>query len=171
MNSKNTTKRALFTSLMAMLVCVTMLIGTTFAWFTDSVTSGTNRIVAGNHDVRLFNSKKAVTDEEVTETTVLFTDVAIWEPGAMVYENFTVENAGSLALKYVFNLKVTNATVVEGVSLADVLKVAFVDGGVTPDDRTAALSQTFSPINSFSLRDSIESNETDTFRYYCLLGA
>lgn len=80
----------------------------------------------------------------------------------MVYENFTVENAGSLALKYVFNLKVTNATVVNGRSLADVLKVAVVDGGVA-DDRPTALSEDFSPINSFSLNGSLESDGTDTF--------
>ncbi len=47
------TKRALLTSVLAMLVCVALLIGSTFAWFTDNVTSGINRIVAGNLDVEL----------------------------------------------------------------------------------------------------------------------
>ena len=47
------TKRALLTSDLAMLVCVALLIGSTFAWFTDNVTSGINRIVAGNLDVEL----------------------------------------------------------------------------------------------------------------------
>jgi len=147
---------------MAMVLSIAMLMGTTFAWFTDTVTSGTNRIIAGNLDVKLFHSNDMVTDEEVTETTKLFTDITLWEPGAMVYENFTVENAGSLALKYVFNLKVTNATFVEGKSLADVLKVAVVDGGVS-GDRADALAQDFDSINSFSLGNSLENNETDTF--------
>ncbi len=49
-NSKNT-KRALLLSVLSMMLCVAMLIGSTFAWFTDSVTSGKNKIVAGNFDV------------------------------------------------------------------------------------------------------------------------
>ena len=162
MTRKKTTKYALLSSVMAMVLSVAMLMGTTFAWFTDTVTSGTNRIIAGNLDVKLFHSNDMLTDEEVTETTKLFTDITLWEPGAMVYENFTVENAGSLALKYVFNLKVTNATFVEGKSLADVLKVAVVDGGVS-GDRADALAQDFASINSFSLGNSLENNETDTF--------
>lgn len=162
MTSKKSAKRELLSSVMALLICIAMFSGTTYAWFTDSVTSGVNRIVAGNLDVKLYHSNKTVTDEEVDASTLLFTDIALWEPGAMVYENFTVENAGSLALKYVFNLKVTNATVVNGRSLADVLKVAVVDGGVA-DDRPTALSEDFSPINSFSLNGSLESDGTDTF--------
>lgn len=162
MTSKKSAKRELLSSVMALLICIAMFSGTTYAWFTDSVTSGINRIVAGNLDVELYHSNKTVTDEEVDASTLLFTDIDLWEPGAMVYENFTVENAGSLALKYVFNLKVTNATVVNGRSLADVLKVAVVDGGVA-DDRPTALSEDFSPINSFSLNGSLESDGTDTF--------
>jgi predicted ribosomally synthesized peptide with SipW-like signal peptide len=162
MTSKKSAKRELLSSVMALLICIAMFSGTTYAWFTDSVTSGVNRIVAGNLDVKLYHSNKTVTDEEVDASTLLFTDIDLWEPGAMVYENFTVENAGSLALKYVFNLKVTNATVVNGRSLADVLKVAVVDGGVA-DDRPTALSEDFSPINSFSLNGSLESDGTDTF--------
>ena len=48
-----TTKRALFSSVMALILCFSMLVGTTFAWFTDEVKSGTNQIVAGNLDVNL----------------------------------------------------------------------------------------------------------------------
>ena len=48
-----TTKRALFSSVMALILCFSMLVGTTFAWFTDEVKSGVNQIVAGNLDVEL----------------------------------------------------------------------------------------------------------------------
>lgn len=163
MTRKKTTKYALLSSVMAMVLSIAMLIGTTFAWFTDTVTSGTNHIIAGNLDVKLYHSDKAATDEEVTPTTKLFDDIALWEPGAMVYENFKIENAGSLALKYVFNLKVTNATVVDGKSLADVLKVAVVEGGVTAGDRAAALAQSFEPISSFDMRGALESTKSQSF--------
>ena len=163
MTRKKTTKYALLSSVMAMVLSIAMLIGTTFAWFTDTVTSDINRIIAGNLDVKLYHSDKAATDEEVTSATKLFDDIALWEPGAMVYENFKIENAGSLALKYVFNLKVTNATVVDGKSLADVLKVAVVEGGVTAGDRAAALAQSFEPISSFDMRGALESTKSQSF--------
>ena len=51
MNNKKTTKRALLSSVMAMLICITMLIGTTFAWFTDSASTAVNKIQAGTLDV------------------------------------------------------------------------------------------------------------------------
>ena len=51
-----TTKRALLTSALSLLLCISMLVGTTFAWFTDSVQSGINKIVAGMNDGSLDNS-------------------------------------------------------------------------------------------------------------------
>ena len=52
MNSKST-KRALLTSVLAMVVCLAMLVGSTFAWFTDTATTGVNKIQAGNLDIEL----------------------------------------------------------------------------------------------------------------------
>lgn len=68
-------------SVLSVLLCVAMLIGSTFVWFTDSVTSGKNQIVAGNLDVELeyttdFNEWKTVED-----ATDLFKKDALWEPG------------------------------------------------------------------------------------------
>lgn len=162
MSNIKTTKRALLLSVLSLMVCVSMLIGSTFAWFTDSVTSGTNTIKAGNLDVKLYHSDKAVTDAEVTDTTKLFDDVALWEPGAVVYENFKIANEGSLALKYVFNLKVTNATVVDGKSLADVLKVAVVEGGFN-GDRAAAIGNSFNKIASFEENKALSAGADRTF--------
>ena len=51
-NSKHT-KRSLIASLLSVMLCMAMLIGSTFAWFTDNVTSGKNKIVAGNLDIEL----------------------------------------------------------------------------------------------------------------------
>ena len=65
---KSTTKRALLMSGLAMLLSISMLVGTTFAWFTDTVSSGTNTIVAGNLDIELYHSNKEVTDEKVEPT-------------------------------------------------------------------------------------------------------
>lgn len=51
MNNKKTTKRALLSSVMAIVLCLAMLIGTTFAWFTDSASTAVNKIQAGTLDV------------------------------------------------------------------------------------------------------------------------
>ena len=110
MNKTKATKRALLMSMLSMLLCVAMLIGSTFAWFTDSVTSGRNQIVAGNLDVELEYAPKdaARTTEGAIEDTAWktvesVTDLlggALWEPGHTEYVYLRVRNNGSLALKY-----------------------------------------------------------------------
>ena len=134
-----TTKRALFSSVIALILCFSMLVGTTFAWFTDSVESGINTIVAGNLDVELYHTNKYITaKEKVDGLTDLFTveegKTFLWEPGAVVWENFEVANEGTLALKYQLALNFTNAIETasgSGKTLADVLKVAVIAGGFT----------------------------------------
>ncbi len=126
--NKSQTKRALLMSVVSMLLCCTMLIGTTFAWFTDSVTSGVNQIVAGNLDIELYNDVKINSDAKVDNMTDLFQPEGkntLWEPGAVAYENFTISNEGTLALKYAFSLNVA-----ENAPLAKALKVGVIEGGV-----------------------------------------
>lgn len=147
MTKSKHTVRALTVSVLSMILCVAMLIGSTFAWFTDSVTSGQNKIVAGNLDVELYHSNGAATDEKVGADTNLFVNndgsAVQWEPGVMVYENFTVRNVGSLALKYRLTMNVGDFNTVDGgKSLKDVLKVAILDGAFS-GDRTDAEALTF----------------------------
>ena len=75
MNNTKTTKKALFSSVVALVLCFTMLLGTTFAWFTDSVTSANNVIQSGNLDVVL-EYKSNWSDGWVTvdENTKIFKD-------------------------------------------------------------------------------------------------
>lgn len=94
------TKRALILSLLSMLLCVSMLVGFTYAWFTDTATTGVNKILAGNLDVKLMYSTDMQTWKEATEQTKLFDDNALWEPGYTQVVYLKVVNAGNLALKY-----------------------------------------------------------------------
>ena len=147
-----TTKRALLTSVMALILCFSMLVGTTFAWFTDEVKSGVNQIVAGNLDIELYNSLTVGTDK-VTEETKLFEEITYWEPGVVAYENLTVANMGTLALQYQLSVNFANATTnANGETLAEVLRVGFVEGGIKTTDRTAALNMvdTWLPLESFA---------------------
>ena len=100
MNNKRATKRALLTSVMALVMCVVMLVGTTFAWFTDTASTGVNKIQAGNLDVKLMYSTDMQTWKEADDQTKLFDDNALWEPGYTQVVYLKVVNAGNLALKY-----------------------------------------------------------------------
>ena len=141
MKRSSTTKKALFISTCALLFSMLMMAGSTFAWFTDSVSSGTNTITTGKLDVQLLHTNQHVTTaKEVGQNTLLFMDEdgesIDWEPGAGVYENFTVKNTGDLALNYRLALDLNNANTIAGTtkSLKDVLKVKVVKGGVKAAD-------------------------------------
>ena len=108
MNTKKATKRALLTSVMALVMCVVMLVGTTFAWFTDTASTGVNKIQAGNLDVALEMSTDGTNWESAEGKTLTFktkdnraADKILWEPGC-TYElpKLRVVNKGNLALKY-----------------------------------------------------------------------
>lgn len=121
MKHKNTRKE-LLVSVLALLLCVSMLVGSTFAWFTDNASSGMNTIAAGNLDIELLAD-----GVKVTENTQLFDDVDLWEPGVVVYENLQVSNVGTLALKYQLSLNFGNENNLNGHKLSEVLKVAIID--------------------------------------------
>lgn len=70
------TKKSLWLSAVSMMLCVVMLLGTTFAWFTDSVTNTGNVIQAGNLDVKFgYRGLTATGDYQDVENTALFNDV------------------------------------------------------------------------------------------------
>jgi len=161
MTKTKSTKRALLLSALSLLMCVSMLIGSTFAWFTDSASSDTNKIVAGNLDVELYHADKAQpTDELVGGSTKLFDDVTLWEPGAIVWEKLTVKNNGTLALKYNLSVNVTDISSVDGKSLADVLKVAVLYEQPTRENVANAAIQNLETFNLKSNK-ALEAGNSD----------
>ncbi len=133
------TKRALLGSVIALILCMAMLVGTTFAWFTDSVVSGKNQIVAGNLDVAL----EYLVDgkwETVDAATNIFGD-SLWEPGHTEVVTLKASNVGTLALKYQLGINVveekTSINVAgEELKLSDYIEFGVVDGQFA--DRAAA---------------------------------
>ena len=133
MTKTKSTKRALLLSALSLLMCVSMLVGSTFAWFTDSATSGNNKIVAGTLDVDLLMG--TATD---TYTSIADKDAAIfganslvaqnnpadtlWEPGKTQIVYLAVANKGNLDLKYNIALNVVDG------GLIGSLEYAIVDG-------------------------------------------
>ncbi len=112
MKKQNHTIKALISSLLTLALCFTMLVGTTFAWFTDSVSSNTNKIVAGNLDVELEYSKVVNgvrTDWALVEgEDEIFDPNALWEPGRIEVVYLKVSNLGTLALKYKLGVRFSN---------------------------------------------------------------
>ncbi|MEE0896250.1 MAG: TasA family protein, partial [Acutalibacteraceae bacterium] len=84
MNNTKTTKHALLSSVLAMLICVAMLIGTTFAWFTDSASTGVNKIQAGTLDVQLLDENGNSLEGQTLawqKATGHESEEVLWEPG------------------------------------------------------------------------------------------
>lgn len=139
------TKRALLTSVLALVLSLAMLAGTTFAWFTDTASTGVNRIVSGNLDVGLQywgvgedGQKTWLTAENSEE---LFDKNALWEPGYTQIVYLKVKNDGNLALTYAMQITPVHETVginVDGeqFKLSDYIKFGWrtftVDGDGTP---------------------------------------
>jgi len=157
MTNMKSTKRALLTSVMAMLLCFTMLLGTTFAWFTDSVTSGNNIIKSGNLDIELeyavFNDDGTFKKwQDVKGASDILTNT-LWEPGVTEVAYLRIANAGTLAFKYQLGINIVSevmGTNVYGQSfkLSDYIQFGVVEGvngssnAYSKDDagRTAAIA-------------------------------
>ena len=134
MNNKKTTKRALLSSVLSLVLCMAMLIGTTFAWFTDSVTSSGNIIKSGTLEVTMewkdaTTTGKQLTYKDASEGAIFNYD--LWEPGYVEAKNIKISNVGTLALKYNLNIA-ANGEVSE---LADVIDVYFAEGEHTLSSR------------------------------------
>ena len=104
MTNTKSTKRALLASIMAMLLCFTMLLGTTFAWFTDSASTAVNKIQAGTLDVQLLDENGNSLEGQTLawqKATGRESEEVLWEPGCTYkLQPITIKNAGNLALKY-----------------------------------------------------------------------
>ena len=142
MTNTKTTKRALLSSVMALLICFTMLLGTTFAWFTDTVTSRNNVIQTG--ELKLGFQWAKGEEDPASENTVwndasngAIFDYANWEPGYSVARHLKVSNEGTLALNYQMRI-VANGILSK---LADVIDVYYYDEdkALVRDDLSTAI--------------------------------
>lgn len=102
-DNRTSVKRSLLVSAIALTLTAALLIGSTFAWFTSTASTGVSKVEAGKLKVTLLNG-----DKELSSTDVLTwqkaegqTGTALWEPGCTYnLEPITIKNTGSLALKY-----------------------------------------------------------------------
>ena len=149
MNESTKTKKALRGSLFALFLCIVLLIGTTFAWFTDTASTGVNKIQAGNLDVELQYNHNG-TWENAEGQTLDFQKAAgkeseaiLWEPGCTYkLPEIRVINKGNLALKY--TMKVTG---VEGdQKLNEVIDWTIDDKALTDTEGNLKANKTSNPM-------------------------
>ena len=167
MNTKKATKRALLTSVMALVMCVVMLVGTTFAWFTDTASTGVNKIVAGNLKVDIVGADSENHIEKLNFTKAAGAPAGeelLWEPGCRyLTEGFRIKNDGNLALKWKAEINKDNIvdgkaapTAKDGKSLLDVIKFYVV---TSTDENAEAVA-----IENF--KGNLEANKTSDDVYY-----
>ena len=165
------TKRTLWASALSLVLCVAMLVGSTFAWFTDSVTSGKNQIVAGNLDVEFEYTTDFNTWNSVQDATDLFDANAFWEPGYTQAVYLRARNVGTLALKYNFGMRInaeTAGTNVNGDSfkLSEHLKYGIVENQTAVfADRSTAINAIKNPLplKNYSANKSLAAGEETYF--------
>ena len=153
MNNKKTTKRALLSSVMAIVLCLAMLIGTTFAWFTDSASTAVNKIQAGTLDVQLLDENGRSLEGQTLawqKAAGHESDEVLWEPDCTYkLQSFKIKNNGNLALKYkiVISGIVGDAKLLEAIDFT----VSGVDGATT----TATLNGFEGKLAASSMTDAI----------------
>lgn len=110
--SKSSSKSALTASVISLALCVVMLIGTTFAWWSTSTSSAVNTVKSGNLTIDLIdsNSDSGATlvgktlDFIDAETGAVIED-ALWEPGcSYTVQDVFLKNTGSVDIKYKINV-------------------------------------------------------------------
>ncbi len=130
MTNSKTTKRALVASILSLLLCVSMLIGSTFAWFTDTATTGVNTIQTGTLDIELMmkdgdswtNAKdKALGFVDENGNAILN---ILWEPGCRyLLQPIKVVNNGNLNAKCKIVVSAVNINTNGDADLASVIDV------------------------------------------------
>ena len=136
MTNANRTKKALSMSILSLLLCFAMLVGTTFAWFTDFVTSASNIIKSGNLDIEMYwaegtDDPAAVAWRDASVGAIFDNDK--WEPGYTEVRHIKIANIGSLSLQY----KLAIAANGEITDLADVIDVYYIDPAAQVANREA----------------------------------
>ena len=168
MNNKKATKRALLTSVMALVMCVVMLAGTTFAWFTDTASTGVNKIQAGNLDVDIVGEDGKTLDGK----TLNFVNKEnqsniLWEPGATFFtQGFQIVNKGNLALKY----KVVVSGTTGDAKLLEAIDFAVVTDNTKKDAEAVSFAEEGKLLNKGDTAPESAVTDAGAKAYYYLRG-
>ena len=156
-------RKALLISALSTMMCLTMLLGTTFAWFTDTASTSVNTVNAGDLKLGLeyaYAAGSSAAEDTATwqpvkgisNNTAILKDVGThgvadkaWEPGLAKYVQLKVKNDGDLSLKYKLGLVIEEETAGRNtanrtIKLSNYLQAAILDGAQNFDSSEAAIS-------------------------------
>ena len=151
-------KSALLMSFTSLLICFAMLVGSTFAWFTDTATTGVNKIVSGKLKVdlvaadgetsltgegdKLLWTQKVVGEGDGALKAVETEGRPLWEPGVnFLTQGFKIANKGNLALKWKVEVnKGTTAANAGDYDLLDVIDFSVVTKSENGDQKATELA-------------------------------
>lgn len=178
MSQKKSLKRAILVAVMAMLVCVSMLVGATFAWFTDSTTSAGNKIIAGslkvdlsykNYDgewVSIKNNPDPIFGGENSIAATANNADTLWEPGKTQVVYFSIENKGNLSLKYQVMLTVNDP---DGSKMYEVMQFAIVPDAEDSVDPWADLDNKLTPVEGAQVITKDVPLSAESTHYFALV--
>ncbi len=176
-------KSALLMSFTSLLLCFAMLVGSTFAWFTDTATTGVNQIKSGTLDVGLemataWNEDGTVKTWDNAEGKTLTFKTAdnraaneiFWEPNCTYkLPELRVVNKGNLALKYKVEItgiqgdaklnEVIAWTIVKGVEGTNSNAIFGEDGNPTGEYFLLPAGETTAPLTIEGHMDQNAGNE------------
>ena len=150
MSTKKATKRALLTSILAICLCLVMLIGSTFAWFTDTASTNVNQIQSGTLKVDIVDKDGKSLAKGTTKRALSFVkaegapegEAVLWEPGATYKtETFQIKNDGNLALKWKMSINGGETKSGEAASQYNLLEV--IDFSIVDENGNAVDLATF----------------------------
>ena len=149
-------KRSIAICVLTLIMCVSLLVGVTFAWFTDSITNSGNVIQAGNVDITWEYKTLGVEEAyaPVTAETPLFDEGTVWEPGLSKGYDFKVTNSGSLAADF----KLTFENVMSA-GMADITEVLVV----LVDSNVKGTVKELSAKDAFIIESRIEADAEKEF--------
>ena len=155
MSKTKALRRSLLASVVSLATCATMSVGTTFAWFTDSVSSQNNLIVSGNLDVELEYLDANDKWQPVTKDTNVFMNNTLWEPGHTEVVYLKVSNVGSLALNYKLGVNIVEEIESVNVNGDDFRLSQYIMMGAIEDVEEAYDDR-------MDARDDLDENKVDT---------
>ncbi len=132
-------RQALMLSISSMLICTMMLVGMTYAWFTDSAVTAVNAIHTGTVNADLMYKTSDGTYRRLTQNTSLFADTTTpWVPGHIEIKYLKIENNGTLPIRYSLGVKADLSSNVQNENaLLNALQYAFVQLNAANDTITA----------------------------------
>ena len=136
MKAIHATKKALIAGAVSLILCFAMLIGTSYAWFTASVTSGRNIITTGNLDVTMEYANGTEAPEsadwkDASEGAIF--SYKNWEPGYLDAKHIKISNVGTLALKYEIVIETEAGGRVDDIT--DAIEVYYADPAIKLETR------------------------------------